>query len=122
MPDAVHVEGIEADLLWHLVPLAPAGRDTYTDGHYGRSKDEDTMDGNELRALQAPLKERYREQPETALIPARAEAMLDRGSLACRVRSWGGETTPVCIRPRAATEAWPARRTCCWRRWSPAPA
>ena len=36
------------------------------------------MDANQLRALQAPLKKRYREQPETARIPARAEAMLLR--------------------------------------------
>src|SRR5438270_14098216 len=50
------------------------------------------MDANELRALQAPLKKQYREQPATALIPARAEAMLDVDRVACRVRSWGGET------------------------------
>src|SRR5258708_36796438 len=50
------------------------------------------MDANELRALQAPLKKRYREQPGTALTPARAEAMLDVDRLACGVRSWGGET------------------------------
>jgi hypothetical protein len=30
------------------------------------------MDGNELRPLQAPLKKRYREQPETERTPARA--------------------------------------------------
>jgi len=29
------------------------------------------MDANELRALQAPLKKQYREQPATALTPAR---------------------------------------------------
>jgi uncharacterized OsmC-like protein len=50
------------------------------------------MDANELRALQAPLKKQYREQPETACTPARAEAMLDLDRVACRVRSWGGET------------------------------
>ena len=50
------------------------------------------MDANELRALQAPLKKHYREQPATALTPARAEAMLDVDRLACRVRSWGGKT------------------------------
>src|SRR6266446_1842410 len=50
------------------------------------------MDANELRALQAPLKKQYREQPETARTPARAEAMLDLDPVACRVRSWGGET------------------------------
>jgi uncharacterized OsmC-like protein len=50
------------------------------------------MDANELRALQAPLKKQYREQPETASMPARAEAMLDVERVACRVRSWAGET------------------------------
>ena len=50
------------------------------------------MDANELRALQAPLKKKYREQPATALTPARAEAMLDVDRVACRVRSRGGET------------------------------
>ena len=69
------------------------------------------MDANELRALQAPLKKQYREQPATALTPARAEAMLDVNRIACRVRSWGGETTPACIRLPAATGAWPAQQT-----------
>jgi hypothetical protein len=45
------------------------------------------MDANELRALQAPLKKQYREQPGTALTLARAEAMLDVDRIACRVRS-----------------------------------
>jgi uncharacterized OsmC-like protein len=50
------------------------------------------MDANELRALQAPLKKQYREQPETGRTLARAEATLDLNRVACRVRSWGGET------------------------------
>ena len=50
------------------------------------------MDANQLRALQAPLKKRYREQPETARIPARAEAMLDLDRVTYQVRSWAGET------------------------------
>ena len=67
------------------------------------------MDANELRALQAPLKKQYREQPATALTPARAEAMLDVDRVACRVRSWGGDTDSLaCIPPPAATGAWPA--------------
>lgn len=37
------------------------------------------MDANELRALQAPFKERYREHPETALITFRAEGRLAEG-------------------------------------------
>jgi hypothetical protein len=39
------------------------------------------MDGNELRPLQAPLKKRYREQPETERTPARAAAVLKASSL-----------------------------------------
>jgi uncharacterized OsmC-like protein len=50
------------------------------------------MDANELRALQAPLKKQYREQWETARTAARAEAVLDLDHVACRVRSWRGET------------------------------
>jgi uncharacterized OsmC-like protein len=51
------------------------------------------MDANELRALQAPLKKQHRERPETANTPARAEAILDLDRIACRVRSWVGETS-----------------------------
>ena len=36
--------------------------------------------------------EAVREQPETARIPARAEAMLDLDRVTCQVRSWAGET------------------------------
>jgi uncharacterized OsmC-like protein len=50
------------------------------------------MDATELRARQAPLKKRYREQPEGALTPARAEARLDAEGIACRVPGWHGET------------------------------
>jgi hypothetical protein len=52
----------------------------------------DTMDANELRTLQAPLKKQYREQPETARTPAWAAATLELDEVACRLRSWGGET------------------------------
>jgi len=51
-----------------------------------------TMNANELRALQAPLKKQYREQPATALIPARAEARLEVDHVSCRLRSWHRET------------------------------
>ena len=50
------------------------------------------MQAEELRALQAPLKKQYREQPEVARTPARAEATLDLDRVACRLRSWSGET------------------------------
>jgi uncharacterized OsmC-like protein len=51
------------------------------------------MNANELRALQAPLKKHYREQPGTARTLARAEGMLDLDRVACRVRSWGETIT-----------------------------
>ncbi len=49
------------------------------------------MDAAALRALQAPIKQQYREQPETARIPARAECRLDRDDIACTVPAWHGE-------------------------------
>lgn len=51
------------------------------------------MNAEELRALQAPLKQRYRESAESALIPARAEGVLDGGDIACRIPARGGETS-----------------------------
>jgi uncharacterized OsmC-like protein len=43
------------------------------------------VDQQELRALQAPLKERYRDDPAAAQIVLRAEGTLDAGDLACSV-------------------------------------
>jgi uncharacterized OsmC-like protein len=51
------------------------------------------MDAETLRALQAPLKARYRENPDSAKIPARAEAVLDVSEIACAVPVWHGSTT-----------------------------
>jgi uncharacterized OsmC-like protein len=50
------------------------------------------MDATELRALQAPIKQRYRDDPAAARVPARAEARLDPDAIACAVPSWHGET------------------------------
>ena len=50
------------------------------------------MNAEELRAMQAPLKQRYRDMPDAARVPARAEARLDADGIACAVPSWGGET------------------------------
>jgi uncharacterized OsmC-like protein len=44
----------------------------------------DPANPNELRELQAPLKERYREDPDSALITLEAEGALDEG-IACSV-------------------------------------
>jgi uncharacterized OsmC-like protein len=50
------------------------------------------MNAEELRAVQAPLKQSYRDTPDAARVPARAEARLDADGIACAVPSWGGET------------------------------
>jgi uncharacterized OsmC-like protein len=50
------------------------------------------MDAAALRALQAPLKKRYRETAESGRMPARAEARLDLDRVGAIVRTWRGET------------------------------
>ncbi|MFN2601369.1 MAG: OsmC family protein [Gemmatimonadaceae bacterium] len=44
------------------------------------------MNADELRAMQAPLKERYRAEPSTAVITLRAEGKLGDG-ITCRVET-----------------------------------
>jgi uncharacterized OsmC-like protein len=43
------------------------------------------MTPDELRALQAPLKSRYREEPAAALVTLRAEGHLGAGDVTCKV-------------------------------------
>ncbi|MBX6323258.1 MAG: OsmC family protein [Rhodospirillaceae bacterium] len=66
------------------------------------------MDSEALRALQAPLKARYREDPSAAKITLRASGMLDEQSIACKVETGralaeaglhpatGGDGTQLC--------------------------
>jgi uncharacterized OsmC-like protein len=44
------------------------------------------MDAEQLKALQAPLKQQYREQPESALVTLRAQARLGEG-ITCKVET-----------------------------------
>lgn len=44
------------------------------------------MNSEQLKALQAPLKQKYREQPESALITLRAQARLGEG-ITCKVET-----------------------------------
>jgi len=50
------------------------------------------MDASKLRALQAPLKEIYRKSPDKGLIPARAEAVINREDVSCRISTYAGTT------------------------------
>ena len=45
------------------------------------------MKSSELRELQAPLKERYRAAPETALVTLRAQGRLGAEGLTCKVET-----------------------------------
>lgn len=44
------------------------------------------MKGDELRALQAPLKQKYRDEPEAAVVTLRAEGRIGAG-ITCRVET-----------------------------------
>ena len=45
------------------------------------------MDANALRALQAPLKNKYRETPDSAVVTLKAKGSLDDTSIACKVET-----------------------------------
>src|SRR6201991_2351157 len=45
------------------------------------------MDADTLRALQAPLKDQYRETPDTALITLRAQGRLGDEGVTCKVET-----------------------------------
>ena len=45
------------------------------------------MDAENLRALQAPLKDRYRSEPAAAKITLKAHGALDDSSIACKVET-----------------------------------
>ena len=56
------------------------------------------MDREQLRATQGPIKERYRREPEAALITLRADGTLDDDELACSVAT-GRELVKAGLHP-----------------------
>lgn len=48
------------------------------------------MNADELRALQAPIKQRYKEDPETASVTMQAVGRLDQPDVACHVETFTG--------------------------------
>ena len=75
------------------------------------------MDANALRALQAPLKERYKQDPDAAVVTLKAQGAIDDARVACKVETGRALATRGCTRRRAARAPRCARATCCWRRW-----
>jgi uncharacterized OsmC-like protein len=49
------------------------------------------MDAAELRARQKPLKDRYKEDPGSAMVTSRAEGRLADDDIACAVEGWRGQ-------------------------------
>jgi uncharacterized OsmC-like protein len=49
--------------------------------------EENSMDAAGLRALQAPIKERYKADPKAGLITLRAKGTLDDSNIACKVET-----------------------------------
>ncbi|HEY2755749.1 MAG TPA: OsmC family protein [Pseudolabrys sp.] len=45
------------------------------------------MDAGELRAMQAPIKDRYKSDPKAAFITLKAKGTLDDSSIACKVET-----------------------------------
>ncbi len=45
------------------------------------------MDADALRAMQAPIKERYKADPQAAVITLKAKGTLDESSIACKVET-----------------------------------
>jgi uncharacterized OsmC-like protein len=45
------------------------------------------MDANELRAMQAPIKDRYKSEPKAAFITLKAKGTLDDSHIACKVET-----------------------------------
>ena len=48
------------------------------------------MDGDNLRELQAPLKQRYRDEPTSAITPLQATGAFDDPGITCTVATWAG--------------------------------
>jgi uncharacterized OsmC-like protein len=51
---------------------------------------EDVVRAEELKAIQAPFKERYRDKPDAALVTLKAEGRLDELGIACKVETGRG--------------------------------
>ena len=78
------------------------------------------MDKDALRATQTPIKERYRETPQAAVITLKAQGAIDEQAIACKVET-GRALAVAGLHPAtggAASRSVPA--ICCSRRLSPA--
>ncbi len=59
------------------------------------------MNDQQLRAVQAPLKDRYRADPESAKKTLRVQGTLDLERIACRIETGRGPVTEAGLHPMA---------------------
>lgn len=79
------------------------------------------MDGDELRWVQAPLKDRYRSDPAAAVITLHAEGSLTDNHVSCSVQT-GHALVEAGLHPATGVMApSPARATCSCKHSWPAP-
>ena len=79
------------------------------------------MDTEQLRAMQAPLKQKYREQPDAAQITLKAQGRIGEG-ITCKVDT-GRAMVEAGLHPVTGVTGCPSvREICCWRPWWHAPA
>src|SRR6266404_7258888 len=64
-----------------------AGPSAGAGGRSLRAAEEPDMDAVELRALQAPIKGRYKDDPKAAIITLKARGTLDDTHIACKVET-----------------------------------
>ena len=112
---AVSIRALERVLAAETEPSAA--------GRASRSWPERNVDAESLRALQAPLKEQYRERAGGGGHHAHGRGRHRRRGHRLQGGRPAARWSPrACIRPPAAAASRPARATCCSRRWWPAPA
>jgi uncharacterized OsmC-like protein len=56
-------------------------------GQFEGKRRRTTVNADELRAIQAPLKDRYRAEPDAALVTLKARGALDSAAVACKVET-----------------------------------
>ena len=76
------------------------------------------MNADELRSIQAPLKERYRGDDKAGLVTLKANGALDSATIACKVET-GRALAVAGLHPATGgSGASSAPAICCSRRWS----
>jgi len=80
-----------------------------------------SMDAEQLKAMQAPLKQKYREQPQAAQITLKARGRVGEG-ITCKLET-GRALAEAGLHPATGGDGLPcAPGICCWRLWWLVPA